>query len=166
MMLLALLVAVNLIPTTGPPPAAELKQLRSELMAALNGHRAQLGLPPLATDPIAQQAAEFQAVDMLDADELRHEDSSGRSPAARYKAYGGESDYYGENIGFHSPGVLDPVLLWGVLSKLDAQMMAEVAPNDGHRRNILSNHYSAVGIGVAVGPNGVYMCEDFSSAKP
>lgn len=164
-MLLALLVAANLIPTTGPPPAAELQQLRSELTATLNEHRAQLGLPALATDPIAEQAAEFQAVDMLDAGALRHEDSSGRSPAERYKAYGGASDYYGENVGFRSPGVLDPALLWDVLSKLDAQMMAEVAPDDGHRRNILSSHYRAVGIGVAVGPHGVFMCEDFSGGS-
>ena len=167
-MLLALLLAASLgpIPTTGPPPPSELKQLRAQLLAQLNADRAQLGLASLAVDPIAERAAEFQAVDMLDAGKLRHDDSSGRSPLARYNAYGGKSDYYGENVGFRSPGVVDPVLLWDVLSKLDAQMMAEAPPNDGHRRNILSGHFSAVGIGVAVGPNGVFMCEDFSSAKP
>jgi len=167
MLLLALLLATNLgpIPTTGPPPPAELRQLREQLTAALNQHRAQLGLPPLATDPIAEQAAQFQAGDMLEADKMRHEDSAGRSPIARYKALGGASDYYGENVGFRSPGVLDPTLLWDVLSRLDAQMMAEVPPDDGHRQNILSPHYTAVGIGIAVGANGVFMCEDFSSVK-
>jgi uncharacterized protein YkwD len=167
MMLLALLLAANLgpIPTTGPPPPSELKQLRTELITRLNGYRAPLGLPLLGVDPIAERAAQFQATDMLNAGQLRHEDSSGRTPFARYKAYGGKSDYYGENVGFHSPGVLDPVLLWEVLSKLDAQMMAEAPPNDGHRRNILSSHFSAVGIGIAVGPNGVFVCEDFSSVE-
>jgi uncharacterized protein YkwD len=166
MMLVALLIAANLdaIPTV-PIPRSELKQLRDELITQLNEHRARVGVEPLGVDPIAEQAAQFQAADMLNAGQLRHQDSSGRLPFARYQALGGKTDYYGENVGFRSPGVVDPVLLWEVLSKLDAQMLAEVPPNDGHRRNILSTHFTAVGIGVAVGPNGVYMCEDFSSLK-
>jgi len=165
MMLLALLIATSLGPTIGPPPASELTQLRAELTSQLNEHRTQAGLAPLRLDPIAEQAAEFQAVDMMNAGKLSHVDSTGRSPFARYQAFGGNADYYGENVGFRSPGVVDPVLLWDVLSKLDAKMMAEVPPSDGHRQNILSNHFSAVGIGIAVGPNGVFMCEDFSSAR-
>jgi uncharacterized protein YkwD len=165
MMLLALLIAASLDPTIGPPPPSELMQLRAELVAQLNEHRAQAGLTPFGVDPIAEQAAEFQAVDMMNTGKMRHEDSSGRSPFARYEAFGGKADYYGENIGFRSPGVVDPVLLWQVLAKLDARMMAEVPPDDGHRRNILSSHYTAVGIGVAVGPDGVFLAEDFSSIK-
>jgi len=41
-------------------------------------------------------------------------------------------------------------------------MMAEQPPNDGHRENIVSPNYDAVGIGVAVGPGGVYLTEDFT----
>ena len=164
-MLLALLIATSLDPTIGPPPPAELMQLRTQLTAQLNAHRRDAGLTPLGVDPIAQRAAEFQAVDMMNVGKMNHIDTAGRSPIARYEAFGGKADYYGENLGFRSPGVVDPLLLWEVLSKLDAKMMAEVPPDDGHRQNILSSHYSAVGIGIAVGPDGVFMCEDFSSIK-
>lgn len=167
-LLLQLLTASNLgpIPTIGPPPPAELRELRAELIATLNEHRVHAGLEPLVIDPVAEQAAQFQAQDMLDSGVMRHVDSEGRTPAARYKAYGGKSDYYGENVGFSSPGVVDPTLLWKVIEKLDYDMMAETPPDDGHRRNILSSHYDAVGIGITVGPKGVFLCEDFSSAKP
>ncbi len=166
MLLVALLagaLASNLgpIPTEGPPPAAELSQLRVELVNALNQHRASNGLPALVQDPTAQLAAQFQAEEMLQTGQLSHEDSTGRSPMVRFESYGGKAMFYGENIGYRKPGVLDPVLLWQVLAQLDRAMMAEVPPNDGHRRNILSPHYSGVGIGVAVGAKGVYMSEDF-----
>jgi uncharacterized protein YkwD len=167
MLLIALLISTNLgpIPTQGPPPLAVLAHLRAELTKELNHHRAVYGLPPLARDPIAEQAAQFQAEDMLVSDKMGHVDSSGRLPMTRYSDLGGKADYYGENVGFRSPGVVDEGPLWDVLSRLDQAMMAEVPPNDGHRRNILSNNFSVVGIGIAVGPNGVFMAEDFAGFR-
>jgi uncharacterized protein YkwD len=172
MMLLALLLQVQAspdlgpIPTTGPPPAAELRELRERLTTRLNKHRADAGLAPLVTDPIAERAAQFQAENMLAAGVMRHLDDTGRTPIARYKAFGGKSDWYGENVGFSSPGVVDPDLVWKDIARLDTAMMEEQPPDDAHRQNILSKHFTAVGIGVAVGPKGVFLCEDFSSAKP
>jgi len=167
-LLLQLLTSPDLgpIPTTGQPPAAETRELRERLTTALNKHRAAAGLAPLVTDLIAERAAQFQAEDMLDAGVMRHLDSTGRTPLARYKAFGGKSDYYGENVGYSTPGVVDLQPLWNDIAQLDTAMMAEKPPEDAHRQNILSKHYSAVGIGVAVGPKGVFLCEDFSSAKP
>lgn len=167
MLIIALLVAAGLgpLPSQGPPPRAELAELRAELTDALNQHRAAFGLPQLHTDPTAEQAAQYQAENMLATGNLGHVDSAGRSPMMRYAQFGGKADYYGENVGFRSPAVVDEALLWDVLSKLDQAMMAEIPPNDGHRRNILSKHYDAVGIGIAVGPNGVFMAEDFTGAR-
>jgi uncharacterized protein YkwD len=161
--LLAFLLALGTgpIPTEGPPPAGELTHLRQQLIAELNQHRAQYGLSPLTFDDTAEKAAQFHAEEMEQAGEMRHEDASGRSPLQRFEALGGRADYYGENIGYWTPGVVDPVLLWHVIGSLDAEMMAEKPPNDGHRRNILSQNYSAVGIGIAVGPHGVFISEDF-----
>jgi len=167
-LLLQLLASPDLgpIPTTGEPPAAEMRELRERLTATLNRHRADAGLAPLVTDSIAERAAQFQAEDMLGAGVMRHVDSTGRTPLARYRAFGGKSDYYGENVGFSTPGVVDPVPLWNDIAQLDTAMMDERPPDDAHRQNILSKHYGAVGIGVAVGPKGVFLCEDFSSVKP
>jgi uncharacterized protein YkwD len=167
MMLIALLVAAGLgpIPTEGPPPAAELGELRAQLTETLNQHRAADGLPKLERNPTAEQAAQFQADDMLSTGKMGHLDSSGRTPMMRYASFGGKADYYGENVGFRSPGVVDPVLLWNVLALLDKAMMAEVPPNDGHRRNILSPNYNGVGIGIAVGAKGIFMAEDFTGGR-
>ena len=164
----ALLVAAGLtanptlgVPAEGPPPPDELRALRTELLSTLNAHRSEYGLEPLRVDPIAEQAAQFQAEDMLHSGHMGHFDSGGRSPIDRFDAFGGSADYYAENVGFYKPAVSEQDLLWGVLSLLDRQMMSEKPPNDGHRRNILGDHYSAVGIGIAIGPKGVFMSEDF-----
>lgn len=153
--------ASSLLPTIGPPPPDELSQLRRQLIATLNHHRAQYGLPRLTFDGTAEKAAQYQAEDMQRTGRMQHDDASGRSPLQRFESFGGKADYYGENLGYRSPGVLDPVLLWHVIEALDADMMAEVPPADGHRKNILSRNFSAVGIGIAVGPNGVFLSEDF-----
>ena len=167
-MLLAALLACSLIadagpslPVEGPPPPAELSELRHELIATLNEHRSQYNLPRLSMDRTAEKSAQAHAEDMLRTGQMQHDDPSGRTPFERFQAYGGKADYFGENLGFHSPGVIDPVLLWQVIEKLDAQMMAETPPSDGHRRNILSRNFSEVGIGIAVGSRGVFLSEDF-----
>ena len=167
-MLLAALLAFSLVantgpplPTEGPPPPAELSQLRRQLIATLNQHRAQYNLPRLSVEPTAERSAQAHAEDMLRTGQMQHDDPNGRTPFERFEALGGKADYFGENLGFHSPGVLDPVLLWQVIEKLDEQMMDEVPPNDGHRRNILLRNFSQVGIGIAVGARGVFLSEDF-----
>ena len=113
-------------------------------------------------DPVAQQAAQFQADDMAAAGMLRHTDSRGRNPYQRYQAFGGSIRSIGENVANDSSVTLDPTLIWTVMSCLDADMMAEKAPNDGHRRNILASIFNEVGIGIAVSKSGVFFCEDFS----
>jgi uncharacterized protein YkwD len=93
---------------------------------------------------------------------MQHEDSTGRTPMQRYAAMGGHAGWYAENVGWYGLDVSGNTELWTAVSKLDAQMMAETPPDDGHRENILSPVYDAVGIGVSVGPHGLYLAEDFS----
>lgn len=146
---------------SAPPPQADLATLRGELIDALNAHRRTAGLEPLHADPVAEQAAEFQAQDMAASAVMRHEDSTGRTPMQRYSAFGGDAGWYAENVGWYGLDVSGSSELWVAVSKLDAQMMAEQPPNDGHRENILSERYDSVGIGVSIGPHGLYLAEDF-----
>ncbi len=94
---------------------------------------------------------------------MRHEDSGGRTPMTRYTAFGGRAALYGENVAFYGDTISESDAAWHAVSKLDAMMMAEQPPTDGHRENILSPDYRAIGVGVAVGPNGLYIAEDFVS---
>jgi uncharacterized protein YkwD len=144
-----------------PPDADALLALRTRLLALLNAHRTGTGLPPLAPDPLAESAAQSQANDMETAGVMRHTDSSGRSPYERFKSVGGFASLYGENVAFFGLDVNDLATQWRAVDKLDAMMMAELAPDDGHREAILSPLYRKVGIGVAIGLNGLYLAEDF-----
>jgi uncharacterized protein YkwD len=146
---------------SSPPSPADLDALRQELLATLNDHRIALGREPLHFDPIAQQAAQYQSEDMSRSAVMRHEDASGRTPMQRFAAMGGRADWYAENVGWYGLDVTGKSELWSAVSKLDAQMMAEQPPNNGHRETILSQQYEAVGIGVTVGPHGLYLAEDF-----
>jgi uncharacterized protein YkwD len=147
--------------TPAPPPADQLDTLRTELLGALNDHRSAQGLDPLTEDPVADEAAAYQAQDMAERGIMGHQDASGRSPMQRYSAFGGHAAWYGENVGWYGLDLSGASALWNVISKLDDDMMAEQPPDDGHRQNILDVHYESVGIGVSVGSRGVFLAEDF-----
>ena len=147
---------------SAPPSQADLDALRTRLLDALNDHRLSIGRPPLRIDPVAEEAAQYQAEDMARTAKMQHADSTGRSPMQRYAAMGGRASSYAENVGWYGLDVSGNAQLWSAVSKLDAQMMAEVPPDDGHRETILSPQYESVGIGVSVGPHGLYLAEDFS----
>lgn len=143
-------------------PTQEVAALRMELLQALNRHRADAGVGPLRFDPIAEQAAQYQAEEMAGLGILGHEDTAGRSPMQRYASMGGRAGWYAENVGWYGLEVESVDAMWSAVTVLDAQMMAERPPQDGHRENILSRQYNAVGIGLSVGPHGLYIAEDFS----
>jgi uncharacterized protein YkwD len=143
------------------PDSDSLHALRSRLLELLNAHRAITGLPQLTSDPLAESAAQTQAKDMENAGIMRHTDSSGRSPYQRFESIGGLATLYGENVAYFGLDVNDLANEWQAVDRLDAMMMAEQAPDDGHREAILSPAYREVGIGVAIGANGLYLAEDF-----
>jgi uncharacterized protein YkwD len=143
------------------PDAETLQAIRVRLLTLLNAHRAATGLPQLAIDPLAESAAQAQAKDMEIAGIMRHTDALGRSPYERFKNDGGLASLYGENVAYFGLDVNDLQNEWQAVGKLDAMMMAEQAPDNGHREAILSPAYRKVGIGLAIGANGLYLAEDF-----
>lgn len=151
------------------PHQVDLRTLRAKLLSQINEHRVQYHLRPLTSDPILEKAAQFQAEDMALHGVLQHADSFGRSPYARFLSFGGaegqHSTKYGENVGYLGKDLRDPGDLWYALGRLDAMMMAEQPPNDGHRKDLLSPDFNSVGIGVASGSHGVYLAEDFIGRK-
>ncbi len=159
--MLAVVVLPFLAPV--PPERAENPQdaVRARLVNQINAHRHAYGLPSLVLDPIAQRAAQFQAEDMEASGVMRHQDSDGRTPMKRYLAFGGHAALYGENVAYYGDTISESDAAWQAVAKLDAMMMSEKPPSDGHRENILSPDYKAIGIGVAVGQNGLYIAEDF-----
>ncbi len=143
------------------PDDGTMQTLRARLLDLLNAHRATLGLRPLSINTTAEAAAEYQAKDMESAGIMRHTDSMGRSPFQRFQSIGGRAQLYGENVAYYGLQVDDTENLWSAVDKLDAMMMAEQPPDDGHRRAILNPAFQSVGFGFATGSNGFYLAEDF-----
>ena len=144
------------------PADSDLAAVRAQLIDLLDEHRSAQGLGPLGIDPRAEAAAQAHALDMARSGVLRHVDPDGRTPFDRYHAHGGHARYYAENVAWYGMADESRAALASAIDKLDAQMMAERPPDDGHRANIVSPLYDSVGIGIAVGPNGIYLTEDFS----
>lgn len=161
------IVAAVVLPFLAPVPKQSSEDptsaVRARLINQINAHRREYGLAPLTPDPIAQRAAQFQAQDMEANGVMRHQDSNGRTPMRRYAAFGGHASLYGENVAYYGDSIAESDAAWQAVSKLDELMMAEKPPSDGHRENILSPNYKGIGIGVAVGQNGLYIAEDFVS---
>ena len=146
------------------PADSDLAAVRARLIELLDEHRSSQGLGSLGIDPHAEAAAQAHALDMARSGVLRHVDPDGRTPFDRYHAEGGHARYYAENVAWYGLADANRSALASAVDKLDAQMMAETPPDDGHRANIVSPLYDSVGIGIAVGPNGIYLTEDFSGS--
>lgn len=163
-----LLLAITL-PFLAPQPEPKLPDpvvaVRARLINQINAHRRTVGLPALVSDSLAQRAAQFQAQYMEDSGVMRHEDGDGRTPMQRYDDFGGHAALYGENVAFYGDAISESDAVWQAVVKLDGMMMSERPPSDGHRENILSPDYHAIGIGVAIGPNGIYIAEDFVTSQ-
>jgi uncharacterized protein YkwD len=159
------IIAALVLPFVAPVAQAQssdaIAGVRARLINQINTHRHEYGLSPLWLDPVAEHAAQIQAQYMEASGVMQHEDSDGRSPMERYVDLGGHASLYGENVAYYGDSFTETDAVWQAVSKLDAMMMAERPPSDGHRENILSPDYKAIGIGVAIGPNGIYIAEDF-----
>ncbi len=159
------IIAALILPFLAPAPQQRNEDpvpgIRARLINQINAHRRAYGLSALTSDPVAERAAQFQALYMESSGVMRHDDSDGRSPMKRYADLGGHPALYGENVAYYGDSFTEMDAMWQAVAKLDAMMMAERPPSDGHRENILSPDYRAIGIGVAVGPNGIFIAEDF-----
>jgi hypothetical protein len=119
------------------------------MLGLINQDRQAAGLNPVALNYNA--AAQIHAQDMLDNNYLAaHWGTDGYKPYMRYTVAGG-LNYEQENSAYYSSSnTLD---IKQELKKLESAMMAEVAPNDSHRVNILNKWHKKVNLGIAYNPN-------------
>lgn len=132
--------------------------LREQLLALINQDRAAQNLPAyIETVPLAN-AAYKHSVTMTGTCQLKHVCPGEPTSDQRLRNEGVQFNYWGENIGDSSP---QPDA-WGGLQTIERNMLAEQAPNDGHRKNLLSTTFTTVGLGVVIDDNGyVWVTEDF-----
>ncbi len=149
------------VPGNGPTDAATaLSDLELEVLALVNGARAERNLPPLQWDAAMATAAREHAVDMMAHGVVSHIGSDGSTPLERLHRAGVDCQFGSENIWTYWGGVPSDGP-----STMHAAMMAEpYAPGLwNHIGNILYAGYRRIGVGLAIAPNGVqYLCETFA----
>ena len=140
-------------PVPRPSAPARADEAKGYMLTLINRDRAAAGLSPVELDPIASVAGERHARDMAKHGFTAHWGTDGSVPEQRYTEASG-TDLDQENVACLFDGVprdLDPSPRFdpALLEQLEKMFMAEVPPNDGHRRNILKPGHHRVGIGLA-----------------
>jgi uncharacterized protein YkwD len=142
------------------PPVAghEDSAMEAWLLNAVNQARKAAGVAPLTIDARIHGETLQHSMDMT-CYGFGHYVPPGTTPASRMAAAGISFTWHGENIGEAGQGTDLQKVTW-----LFNSMMAEKPPNDGHRQNILSPHFTRTGIGIYLenGSGGLWQTEDFT----
>lgn len=135
-----------------PTPSQEVSPRIQELIEAHNQAREREGLPPLAANPMLNEAAWIHARDMADHQELSHEGSDGSTPDERIKKTGYQPQRTGENVASGQ--------------KTIQKLMAAWMKSPPHRRNILGD-FLEIGAAEVKGEDGrLYWAVEFGKAMP
>jgi uncharacterized protein YkwD len=117
---------------------------QSDLIALINGYRANNGLQPVSADGALAGAATWMAGDMAAKNYIGHISSDGRSPTQRIAAFGYPvtSMYTGENLGAG----------YGSAGAVFAGWQSSAA----HNAVLLNPNYNAIGVGLVYNANTTY----------
>ena len=141
-------------PDTGAPaPAPDLAALPGEIFRMLNEQRAAYGLPALMWNDTLASAAQRHADDCEAQGWCGHTGSDGSSYRDRIIREGYDPVRWSECWAWY-----------GSAERAVAMWMDEAPPNDPHRRTILSDYLTEVGVGVVPGNGfGYYFIADFGT---
>lgn len=145
-------------PIVRPDHPLKLEEAREYVIALVNRDRAEAGLPPVERDEIAERAAQAHVDDMAAVGYTAHWGSDGSVPEERYTLVGGR-DFVQENAACFADGekrklAQSPTFSAADLETIERRFMDEVPPADGHRKNILKDTHTALGVGLAQ-PEGI-----------
>ncbi len=138
-----------------PPPSdptALIETLRFQVVEASNLERARVGLPPLASDPVLDQAAARYSRKMRDFMFFDHIAPDGETLDQRLpQAEKWRFQALGENL-WSGQGALD----WQS-SYISTQAAANWVESPGHRENLFNPEYTLAGVGTAVRGDVIYI---------
>jgi uncharacterized protein YkwD len=150
-------------PTSHPSPPAG-SSVVDQLLAQINGLRAQHGLPPYALLAGLGASAHAHNLQMMGGCGLSHQCPGEPSLGDRITAQGVHWTSCGENIGWSGPHPNTTSAIVAAAEGLTTSMYNEQPPNDGHRQNLLSSSFHHIGIDVQRDSSGiVWLTQDFSS---
>ncbi len=137
-------------PVAGAAAPRELESWPQEIARLINEVRADHGLPPFTYHGILEQAAQAHANDCAARGWCSHTGSDGANIKTRVFRAGYEGSSWAE-CWAQSQNPQRSVDIW----------MDEVPPNDPHRRTLLSDWFTEIGIGVSDAGWGYYIIANF-----
>ncbi|MFI5954285.1 CAP domain-containing protein [Cryptosporangium sp. NPDC051539] len=142
--------------TTNAPVQAVLLQINK--LRAANGAKA------LTLNNQLIGAAHEHNLTMAGGCGLSHQCAGESNGGARIGAQGLKWSAWAENIGFGSTSAATDAAHAATATRITQSMIDEVAPNDGHRRNILNPSLSQIGIDLYRDAKGtLWLTQDFSN---
>jgi uncharacterized protein YkwD len=142
-------------PVTGPAAPADLQEYALWL---INQSRAQYGFGPLRLDAAIGAVASAHALDQINYGYFSHTGRDGSRVSDRLRRAGISFSWSGENMCYYNGIGLRAMLDW-----CHSTFMSEPYPGfANHIGNILSAHYSRVGIGIAQSGGKVIIVWDFA----
>lgn len=138
------------------PGAATARTWAHKMLVWLNAERTVHGRVPLRMDVKLIRSAHRHNLAMAGAHVMSHQLPGEPDFATRLERVGYDYSRAGENVGYNS---LETI---GGLRTLEREMYHELAPDNGHRVNILSRAYRQVGIDVYFDGRGtMWFTQDF-----
>jgi uncharacterized protein YkwD len=146
------LLAVAFLTGCSPEQQAEV-----HTYSGINDIRAKNGLPPLQSDAQLVQVARIRSKDMAAKNYFSHDPPDGCNFVCIMDNSGAPHAWAGENIAWNNWD-------WSQSAERAVRMWENSAP---HLKNILNCHYTRMGTGVAVSPDGkVYYTMIFEGNQP
>ncbi|WP_229830886.1 CAP domain-containing protein [Actinoplanes ianthinogenes] len=131
------------------------------MLTHINAARTANGVATLTLSPQLSTASEAHNALMVGGCGLSHQCAGEAGLGERFTAAGVSWTAAGENIG-QGNASNTPASITEAANGLTDLMLAEVAPNDGHRRNLLNPAFKRIGLAVTRGSDGrVWFTQDF-----
>jgi uncharacterized protein YkwD len=132
-----------------------------QVLAHINDARKAEGLGTLSLDANLSRAAAIHNQLMIDGCGLSHQCSGEGGIGDRFSDQGVKWSAAAENIGFGSSGASSADKIKAANGLTDS-MLAEVPPDDGHRKNLLNKDLKRIGLSIVRDSKGVtWMVQDF-----
>lgn len=127
----------------------EALNLKITQLAFINKSRKKYNAPPVSLDILASRVANKMCKEAADNAYIGHWDLAGEEPYLRY-AFAGGYDHVSENAyGEWSSDkyLVSPLTIGTMMKEGHSKFMAERAPDNGHKENIINKTHNFVGIG-------------------
>lgn len=123
--------------------------LRAYVLDLINRDRARYDLPPVALDLHASAMGDEYCRTQIRNGTTGHFTIDGIPPYARYSFAGGNDAVRENAAAWSAPYAFNERALVEMAGRSQDAMMAEMPPNDGHKKTVLDPHATHVGIGLA-----------------